>query len=113
MFTIESRDRPFYPMHTNPFHDNIRHPFQTAHLSLEAIARGNVRPSRAILFVDDEQLFNHPTKGLQRLMKRGLEIQLVKILNHIRNTIHFLNWLKISTVPMQRAMMTIFTQNGG
>ena len=52
--------------------------FQTAHLSLEAIARGNVRPSRAVLFVDDEQLFNHPTKGLQRLMKRGLEIQLVE-----------------------------------
>ncbi len=52
--------------------------FQTSHLSLEAIARGKVRPSRAILFVDDEGLFNNPTKGLKRLMKRGLELQLVE-----------------------------------
>lgn len=52
--------------------------FQTAHLSLEAIARGKILPSRAILFVDDNELFNQPTKGLRRLMKRGLEIQLVE-----------------------------------
>ena len=52
--------------------------FQTAHISLEAIARGTTRPSRAVLFVDDETLYNHPTKGLQRLVKRGLEIKLVE-----------------------------------
>ena len=52
--------------------------FQTAHLSLEAIARGTTRPSRAVLFVDDEALYNQPTKGLQRLVKRGLEIKLVE-----------------------------------
>ncbi|CAI8358794.1 MAG: Uncharacterised protein [Euryarchaeota archaeon UBA443] len=52
--------------------------FETSHLSLEAIARGKVRPSRAILFVDDEGLFNNPTKGIERLMKRGLELKLVE-----------------------------------
>ena len=52
--------------------------FQTAHLSLEAIARGHIRPSRAVLFVDDRSLFDHPTKGLQRLLRRGLEIKLVE-----------------------------------
>ena len=52
--------------------------FQTAHLSLEAIARGHLRPSRAVLFVDDRSLFDHPTKGLQRLLRRGLEIKLVE-----------------------------------
>ena len=52
--------------------------FQTSHISLEAIARGHVRPSRAVLFVDDEELYNQPTKGLKRLMKRGLEIKLVE-----------------------------------
>ena len=52
--------------------------FQTAHLSLEAIARGHVRPSRAVLFVDDKSLFDHPTKGLQRLLRRGLEMKLVE-----------------------------------
>lgn len=52
--------------------------FQTAHISLEAIARGKVRPSRAVLFVDDEVLYAQPTNGLKRLMKRGLEIHLVE-----------------------------------
>ena len=52
--------------------------FQTAHLSLEAIARGRVRPSRALLFVDDKSLYDNPTKGLQRLVKRGLELHLVE-----------------------------------
>jgi len=52
--------------------------FQTVHISLEAVARGQVRPSRAVLFVDDKELYNRPTNGLKRLMKRGLEIQLVE-----------------------------------
>ena len=62
--------------------------FQTAHLSLEAIARGKTRPSRAVLFVDDESLYNQPTKGLQRLVKRGLEINSSKILAPTPNTSH-------------------------
>lgn len=52
--------------------------FKTVHLSLEAMARGTLKPSRMILFVDDESLYNNPTKGIKRLCKRGLEVHLVE-----------------------------------
>jgi hypothetical protein len=52
--------------------------FKTVHLSLEAMARGTLKPSRMILFVDDQSLYDNPTKGIQRLCKRGLEIHLVE-----------------------------------
>ena len=52
--------------------------FKTVHLSLEAMARGNLRPSRMILFIDDKSLYDNPTKGIQRLCKRGLEVHLVE-----------------------------------
>lgn len=42
------------------------------HLALESIARGDVRPRRLMLWLDDPSLT--PTRALRRLQKRGLEV---------------------------------------
>jgi hypothetical protein len=44
------------------------------HLTIESIARGTVRPSRIILWLDPE-VFAEPPKPLLRLKRRGLEIR--------------------------------------
>lgn len=46
-----------------------------AHLALESIAAGTVRPSRLILWLDDPAAIEYPTPGLRRLARRGLEIR--------------------------------------
>jgi len=50
--------------------------FQTVDLAIESIARGTMRPSRLILWLDDESLLGNLPIGIQRLQKRGLEIML-------------------------------------
>ncbi|MDQ1584395.1 MAG: hypothetical protein QOF36_2449 [Microbacteriaceae bacterium] len=42
--------------------------------ALESIARGRVRPSRLILWLDEEDILEHPPGTLRRLQSRGLEI---------------------------------------
>jgi hypothetical protein len=42
--------------------------------ALESIAGGRVRPSRLILWLDEEQALEHPPHTLRRLQARGLEI---------------------------------------
>jgi hypothetical protein len=42
--------------------------------ALESIARGRVRPSRLILWLDEEHALEHPPRELRRLQSRGLEI---------------------------------------
>ena len=49
---------------------------RTAHLSLESIARGNVKPSKLILMVEDRALFRAPPSGIRRLQRRGLDLRL-------------------------------------
>jgi hypothetical protein len=46
------------------------------HLMLESIAAGSVLPSRLILWVDSAEAFANRSPGLERLVKRGLEIRL-------------------------------------
>jgi len=46
----------------------------TVHLVLESIASGSVLPSRLILWVDTQDALTNRSPGLQRLVKRGLEI---------------------------------------
>lgn len=48
------------------------------HLTIESIASGSVRPSRLILWIDDEALRRNLPKTLRRLQKRGLEVKLCK-----------------------------------
>ncbi len=47
-------------------------------LSVESIARGAVRPSRLILWIDDEAILNDLPRTLLRLQRRGLEIRRTK-----------------------------------
>lgn len=47
----------------------------TVHLTIESIARGEVIPSRLILWLDDEALLANLPLPLRRLQKRGLEIR--------------------------------------
>ena len=45
-----------------------------AHIALEAIARGTQRPSRLILWLDDENLYQALPRTIKRLQRRGLEV---------------------------------------
>jgi hypothetical protein len=49
---------------------------RTVHLAIESIARGDLLPSRIILWLDDERAFRNPPAGIERLKKRGLEVRL-------------------------------------
>jgi hypothetical protein len=48
------------------------------HLTVESIARGQLRPSRMILWLDDVARFSNLPAALRRLQKRGLEVKLCK-----------------------------------
>lgn len=49
-----------------------------AYFAIESIARGTMRPSRLILWIDDEALFNNLPTTIRRLQKRGLEVKSCK-----------------------------------
>ena len=48
---------------------------RTVYLAIESIARGDLRPSRLILWIDDESLFDNLPASIHRLKKRGLEVR--------------------------------------
>lgn len=48
---------------------------ETVYLTIESIGRGNLRPSRMILWLDNEGFVTNPTPSLKRLVRRGLEIK--------------------------------------
>ncbi|MDR3573739.1 MAG: hypothetical protein P4L50_07755 [Anaerolineaceae bacterium] len=48
------------------------------YFAIESIANGDVRPSRLILWIDDELLFNNLPSTLRRLQRRGLEVMFCK-----------------------------------
>jgi len=48
----------------------------SVHLTIESIARGELRPSRLVLFLDDARLMNDLPTPLKRQMSRGLEVRL-------------------------------------
>lgn len=48
----------------------------TVYLAIESIAAGRVRPSRLILWIDDERLIRSLPATLRRLQRRGLEVKL-------------------------------------
>ena len=50
----------------------------TVHLTVESIGRGELRPSRLILWLDDAVRFKSLPLALRRLQKRGLEVKLSK-----------------------------------
>lgn len=48
---------------------------EKVHLAIESIARGSIRPSRLILWIDEEALLYNLPRTIRRLQKRGLEIK--------------------------------------
>jgi len=48
----------------------------TVYLTIESIGRGQLKPSRLVLWLDDARRFNDLPEGLKRLQARGLEIYL-------------------------------------
>jgi len=48
------------------------------HLAIESIARGTIKPSRLILWLDEAGLYTNLPRPLRRLERRGLEIRLCK-----------------------------------
>ena len=51
---------------------------ETVHLAIESIARGSSRPSRLLLWIDDESLFFRLPTPIKRLQKRGLDVKLCR-----------------------------------
>src|ERR1017187_7269953 len=49
---------------------------KTVYLAIESIARGEVRPSRLILWIDEIELFENLPGTIRRLQRRGLEVRL-------------------------------------
>lgn len=47
-----------------------------AHLTIESIARGSVKPKELILWLDDPSIYASLPAGLRRLQRRGLSIRL-------------------------------------
>lgn len=50
----------------------------TCHLAVESIARGDLRPSRIVLWLDDREAHANLTPQLRRLRRRGLDIRLTE-----------------------------------
>lgn len=48
---------------------------KTVYLAIESIAHGDLRPSRLILWIDDESLLHDLPASVRRLQKRGLELR--------------------------------------
>ena len=46
------------------------------YLAIESIARGTLLPSKIILWIDDEKLFDNLPVSISRLVQRGLEVKL-------------------------------------
>ena len=59
----------------------------TVYLTIESIARGRRKPSRLILWLDDERRFLDLPEPLRRLQRRGLEVALAE--NHGPHTKYF------------------------
>lgn len=49
---------------------------KTAYLAIESIARGDIRPSRMILWLDDKAALDNLPSTIRRLVRRGLEVKL-------------------------------------
>lgn len=48
---------------------------RTVHLAIESIGRGEMRPSRIVLWLDDQSLCDNLPNGVRRLQRRGLEVK--------------------------------------
>jgi hypothetical protein len=77
--------------------------FTTVHLTIESIGRGRLRPSRLLLWIDEEYLEEHLPAGLRRLQKRGLEVKICANLGPHKKYYPYLESLGIVDVPLVTA----------
>ncbi|MCU1526410.1 MAG: glycosyltransferase, partial [Frondihabitans sp.] len=49
---------------------------RSVHLAIESIARGDLRPSEIVLWLDEPRAYDGPPAPIRRLMRRGLEVRL-------------------------------------
>ena len=76
---------------------------QSVHLTIESIARGKLRPSRLILWLDDASLLDNLPVGVHRLQKRGLEVRLCENYGPHKKYYPYLESLQEIEVPMVTA----------
>lgn len=75
----------------------------TVHLTLESIAKGALRPSRLLLWLDDERTFRNPPSSLRRLMRRGLELGMCENLGPHKKYFPYLESQDLFTGPLVTA----------
>jgi hypothetical protein len=66
---------------------------RTVHLAIESVARGDLRPRRHVLYLDDPEAFRRLTPQLRRLQRRGLEI--VEVPNGFK--VHTKHWFYVTS----------------
>lgn len=75
----------------------------TVHLTIESIARGQMRPSRLILWVDDIAIFHDLPPGVRRLQNRGLEVKLCKNYGPHTKYYPYLEMVEETRIPLVTA----------
>jgi len=75
----------------------------SVYLTIESIARGEVLPSRLVLWLDDATLFDALPPTLLRLKRRGLEIRLCKDYGPHKKYFPYLESQEVLTEPLATA----------
>jgi hypothetical protein len=75
---------------------------QTVYLTLEAIGRGKLRPSRLILWLDEGEVADLPS-SIERLQERGLEVYYGEHLKSHKKYYHFVESAKQFDTPLVTA----------
>lgn len=70
-----------------------------AHLAIESATQGEVLAQRVILWLDDPKLYSSLPPGIERLVKRGLEVKMTANLGPFTKIIPHVNALAAHQIP--------------
>ena len=76
---------------------------KTVHLAVESIGRGQIRPSRIFLWLDDPLMIEKLPAGIRRLQSRGLEVRLCEDLGPHKKYYPYLESSRTIEVPLVTA----------
>jgi hypothetical protein len=76
---------------------------RTVHLAIESIGRGQIRPSRILLWLDDPLMIEKLSAGIRRLQSRGLEVRLCEDLGPHKKYYPYLESSRTIEVPLVTA----------
>jgi hypothetical protein len=76
---------------------------ETVHLAVESIGRGQMRPSRILLWLDDPSMIENLPSGIRRLQGRGLEVRLCENFGPHKKYYPYLESLGTVEVPLVTA----------